>query len=213
MARASTPLDPLEPLMGLEADNSIPVNNQPWFSVGQFVQGVIWEHSSFYLKKLLKKSGKVITRQILDFLKRGKQLEYSIAGIEANYALPTISVSNQCYLQNGQCHSGLFWQYKVLIKGVLDGKNVCVIPNVWIGEQDFIPLFELKFQAREFYRDSRNHVYKCVFQRSEPAFVYVGHVKDDGSLRWDNHISPRRLTPWQRRNFQPYTLPDKILYS
>lgn len=211
MTRALTPLDPLEQIKGLEPGNSIPVSNRPWFSIGQIVRGVVWEYSSFYLRELLKESRKKITREILDLLKRGEQIEYSIAGIEAHYALPTMAVVNQCYLQNGQCHSGLIWQYKVLIKGVLDGKNVCVIPKVWICERDFIPISEILFQAKEFYRDDRNHVYKCVIQKGEPLFVYVGYVRD-GNLRWDNHRNPRHLTHWQRRNFQPYVLPEKILY-
>jgi hypothetical protein len=211
MTRASTPLDPLEPITGIESGNSIPVNNRSWFSVGQVVRGVTWTYSSFYLGKLLKESGKGITKQILDLLRRGEQIEYSIAGIEAYYALPTMAVVNQCYLQDGQCHSGLTWHYKVLIKGVLDGKKVCVIPRVWICERDFVPVSEIEFQAKEFYRDDCNHVYKCVIQNSEPLFVYVGYVKN-GNLRWDNHISPRRLTHWDRRNFQPYVLPEKILY-
>lgn len=213
MARALTPLDPLEQIKGLELGNSIPVSNRPWFSVGQVVRGVAWEYSSFYLGKLLKESGKKITREILDLFKRGEQIEYSIAGIEAHYALPTMAVVNQCYLQDGQCHSGLTWQYKVLIKGVLDGKNVCVIPKVWICERDFIPASEILFQAKEFYRDDlNNHVYKCVIQKGEPAFVYVGHINKEGNLRWDNHITARQHTHWQRRNFQPYVLPEKILY-
>lgn len=212
--RASTPLDPLEALTKLEADNSIPTNNRPWFSIGQIVRGVTWKHSSFYLKKLIKKSGKSTTREILNFLKHGEQFEYSIAGVDAYYALPTITVCNQRYLENGQTHhSGLTWRYKILIKGVLDGRNVCVIPNVWIGERDFIPLLEIKFQEAEFYKDDRNHVYKCVFQQDEPVFVYVGHIKKDGNLSWDNHISPRKLTPWMRKSFRPYTLSDPILHE
>jgi len=211
MTWALTPLDPLEALAGLGVGNSIPVNNQPWFTIGQTVKGVAWKYSGFYLKQLLRQSGKVITKEILDLLHRGEQLEFSIAGIEAYYALPTIGVCNQCYLQNGQSHSGLTWHYKVLIKGILDRKNVCVIPRVWIGERDFVPLIEIEFQHKKFYKDHRNHVYKCVIQRGEPLFVYVGHIKD-GVLRWDNHISPRRLTPWQRRTFQLYTLPEKSFY-
>ena len=202
MARAYTPSDPLEPIQGLEAGNSIPVNNQPWFSVGQIVGGVTLK-SNYYLKQLLKKKRKHITREILDFLKRGEQLEYSIAGIEAYYALPTNWLCNQCYLQNGQSHSGLTWQYKVLIKGVLDGRSVCVIPDVWIRESCFTPLHEMEFQANTFYKDNRDHIYKCIFQQGEPAFVYVGFIRADGRLSRDNHRSANRLTPWQRRSFQP----------
>jgi hypothetical protein len=215
MARATTPLDPLDALVGLEAGNSIPVNNRPWFSIGQIVQGVNWKHSRYHLQQLKKASGEVITREILNLLKRGESLEYSIAGIEAYSALPTSFVCNQCYLQDGQSHGGLTWRYKVLIKGVLDGKKLCVIPNVWIGEQYFVPLTEIDFQAKAFYRDNRGHIYKCVYPKGELMFVYVGHInKDDGKLHWDNHISPCHHTHWQRRNFQPYTLPerDRIRY-
>lgn len=207
MARASTPQDPLESLAGLEAGNSIPVNNQPWFSIGQVVKDVTWGFSSYYLKQLLKKSGKATTRKILTLLQQGEQIEYSIAGIEPCYALPTIGVCNQCYLQNGQSHGGLTWRYKVLIKGVLEGNNVCVIPNVWIGEDNFVPLAEIEFQHKAYYKDNRNHIYQCLVQQNEPVFVYVGHIrKKDGRLSWDNHISPRHLTPWMRRSFQPYAL-------
>jgi hypothetical protein len=213
MARANTPLDPLEPISGLEEGNSIPVGNRPWLSVGQIVKGVELEHESngrFYLCQLLNARGKKITREILDLLNRGESLEYSIAGIEAYYALPTIGICNQCYLQNGQCHSGLIWRYKVLIKGMLDGKHVCVIPDIWISEGDFIPLTEIEFKAKQFYKDDRNHIYKCVFPKGELAFVYVGHIRKDGKLSWDNHITPRKLSHWMRRRFQPYTLPDRI---
>jgi hypothetical protein len=213
MARANTPLDPLEPITDLEEGNSIPVRNRPWFSVGQIVKGVEWEHSSnerYYLRKLLKASKKRTTREILDLLNRGESIELSIAGIEACYAIPTIFICNQCYLQNGGSHGGLTWQYKVLIKGVLDGNSVCVIPKVWISEGDFIPLTEIEFKAKQYYKDDRNHIYKCVFPKGELAFVYVGHIRKDGKLSWDNHITPRKLSHWMRRRFQPYTLPDRI---
>lgn len=214
MARATTPQDPLAPLPTLEEGNSIPVNNRPWLFVGQIVQGVTLKESRYYTKQLLKKKGKNFAKEVLNLIKNGEQLEYSIAGIEAYYSLPTIMICNQCYLKDGQSNSGLTWRYKVLIKGVLDGKNVCVIPDVWIGEQYFIPASEQEFQAKAFYKDHRGCVYKCVFKSGGPEFVYVGHIKADGRLSWDNHISSRRLTPWQRRSFQLYALPEssKILY-
>ena len=212
MTRATTPQDPLAPLPTLEEGNSIPASNRPWLSVGQIVQGVTLKESRYYARQLVKKKGKRFAKEILNLLANAEQLEYSIAGVEAYYALPTIMICNQCYVENGQSNSGLTWHYKVLIKGVLEDNHICVIPDVWIGEQNFVPLTEQEFQPKAFYRDNRGCVYKCVFKSGEPEFVYVGHIRADGRLGWDNHITPRRLSPWQRRHFQPYTLPEKIVY-
>ena len=140
MPRASTPQDALEAFQALEEGNSIPARNQPKFAVGQILSDIKtwkWHKSTqtWYIKQLLKSKGKNATKEILTFLSEASDIEVSIAGIEAYYALPTHWVVNQCYLQNGQSHSGLTWRYKILVKGTVNDKKLCVIPGVWIGEQ------------------------------------------------------------------------------
>lgn len=50
-----------------------------------------------------------------------------IIGMHCTYGLPLTMVSNECYLNQGSCHSGITYSYDILIRKTENGRNICFI--------------------------------------------------------------------------------------
>jgi hypothetical protein len=82
-----------------------------------------------YLKDMVGKKmlpgNKVQLRQKLDILLHPDAVE--LAGMAPQGMHVTGTVGNQCYLRNGQCHSGVSYCYYLLFRKLVDGNQVVYI--------------------------------------------------------------------------------------
>ena len=78
-------------------------------------------------------------RQKLDMMRHADSVE--VAGHRPDGMHVTGSVSNQCYLQNGQCHSGVGYANYLLFRRTVDGNQLVYIhPHAIIGDAYLAPL-------------------------------------------------------------------------
>jgi hypothetical protein len=115
----------------------IPSWNRPKYSIGDPIGLYAPKHKSdyrFYAEELLRSWGHMRVREFYMFLQCAEELQITVIAIEPYYSQVTHGIANQCYLENGQPHSGLTWHYKVLITGLHRERRLAVVPDVWIQE-------------------------------------------------------------------------------